>query len=187
MRSITHFTFWMVWVLLIGVLGCTLDRNKAVDTEKDPFHTYQDTRLFFKNVRQLYYEIEERKEAKMNLYRIRERSQTNEYPLINLAIIDNWIKDEAYIYLEPNVFFDEMDPLEVRWEAPTGASGTYKLEVMNKEGMRAFAHRLFEGIRSGQTFYVTIEEQQHPFLDNPKDREAFRKTMSDFYRLTRVL
>jgi hypothetical protein len=172
--------------LLVAMQACRLDRDTPVNQDKDPFRTYQDTRLFFQNVRQLYYDREERPEAKMILYRIKERTTTQEYPLINLTIIDHWIQDEAYIYTECNRFFDEMTPIEVSWESPEGQTGTYTMELMNKEGMLAFSQAIFEGIRLRNSFFILYETDSIPFLEKPRDREAFRKTMSDFYRLTRM-
>lgn len=49
----------------------------------------------------------------MNVYRFSKRVETEDSPLVNLAIADNWRHDEAYPLLEANSFFDGMDTIKV--------------------------------------------------------------------------
>jgi hypothetical protein len=88
-------------IFLISV-SCNADKTKKIDAEKSKFSTSDASELFFKNVRQRYYDREEMAASKLNIYRIQERNQRVDYPHLQLAIVINWRYDEAYILLEPN-------------------------------------------------------------------------------------
>ncbi len=70
-------------------------------------------RIYFKNIRASYYDIEGHKDAKMKIYRYGKRIQESSDPLLNLSIMLSRIKDEAYIYVEPT----EQLPIHMRWES----------------------------------------------------------------------
>lgn len=166
------------------LLACQMDRNKKIDRDKFTFKTGDDTELFFKNIRQSYYDLEENKAAGLNVFRIRSRQQIDSLPVLHLAIVINYLQDEAYILLEPNAALQDHIPLTVLWQDPKdGKTGEYKIEVMNRENMLEFSSQLYEGITAN---YQLSLGSGTPFLANVQHREAFRVTMSDYYRLTRV-
>ncbi len=173
-----------IWILCIVVFfGCQIDKNKTVDREKFTFKTGDDTELFFKNVRQLYYDMEENEAAKFHLFRLKQRVESDSLPTLNLAIVVNYLQDESYIFLEPNEILQQYDPLEINWTDSAGNSGTYKSGLMTREFMLEMASRIYEGIEQNYTFTLSGGS---PILSTIEEREAFRVTMSDYYRLTRV-
>lgn len=177
--------------ILLLLLCCTACKMSGTDKvlEKDlNFSTTDDSELFFKNVRQLYYDLEEVPAANLNVYRIKERFTETEYPLIGLAIVWNWLKDEAYILIEPNEVLSDEDPIIIFWsDRNTGETGTYTYEKGNNMVQLSFATKIYNGLQAGYFFEVLIQEQRQPFLEEVKDREAIRKTLSDYYRLTRTI
>ena len=106
--------------------------------------------------------------------------------MLNLAILVNWIKDESYILIEPNVAVPEGDQLTLEWQNPEGITGNITLQTKNKETMLEFATQVYEGINQGYQFHIKSGDMKIPVLVAQPDREAFRITMSDYYRLTRV-
>ena len=66
---------------------------------------------FFKNVRKSYYEVEERKDQGIDLYRLKGRNQKAEYPLFEFSIVHNWRNDNAFIMLTPNTFIGPDDKM----------------------------------------------------------------------------
>lgn len=176
-----------VLLLFIFLSSCRIDGNDKVDQEELNFKTTDDSEIFFKNVRQLYYDLEEMQAANLNVYRIKERSVSADYPVINLAIVWNWLKDEAYILIEPNETLIEEDPIVVQWKIPdTGESGSLEYSPGNTMVQLSFATELYNGILNNHTFETTVNGLRKPLLDIHKDREAFRKTMADYFRLTRT-
>jgi len=173
--------------LVVFISACRIDGNDTVGQEELNFSTTDDSEIFFKNVRQLYYDLEEIQAANLNVFRIKERSVSEDYPVINLAIVWNWLKDEAYILIEPNEILIEEDPLVVHWRSPvSGEEGIIEYSQGNTMAQLTFANELYNGILNNYTFEIISNGLSEPLLKANKDREAFRKTMADYFRLTRT-
>ena len=169
------------------LLSCRLDGDKAVDRNKFSFRTGDDTELFFKNLRQSYYDLEELKSANLNVFRLKKRPGETGRPVVNVAIVMNWVEDEAYILVEPGVLLQNELSLKVSWkDTVKNETGSVVLEGRGKENMLEFASQLYEGVIARRVFQIEHQGQLVNFLHTPEDREAIRITMSDYYRLTRV-
>ena len=92
-------------IFLIALLfsSCSIDSNKKVPEGTIDFSTRDDTEIFFKNIRQSYYDLMELKEAKLNIFRWSDSPDISK-PTVQLAIIHNWYEDEAFIWIEPKNF-----------------------------------------------------------------------------------
>ena len=107
--------------------------------------------------------------------------------MVNLAIVMNWLKDEAYILVEPGTLLQDESRLRVVWkDTLNNDTGEIVLADRGKGNMLEFASRLYEGIVANRTFQIESQDQLVNFLGISKDREAIRVVMSDYYRLTRV-
>jgi len=174
-------------VILLFLWACNPDKNRKVDQTTISFATNDATKLFFKNVRRTYYEVEEMEAAKMEVYRLNKRVLSQERPIINLAIVNNWRFDEAYVMLEPNNLLD-LANLTLTWKNPeTDTRGEIVFENGNKETYVAFADQVYEQIQLGSQFTTEVQGVQYNVLEQSEDREAFRITMVDYYRLVQRL
>ena len=178
-----HF---LVSILIPSVLiACNPDKNKRADPEKLRFTTTDDAELFFKNLRQKYYDQEDVPAAKLQVFRHSDRTTETEKPHIQLALVVNWRYDEAYLLIEPNEKIDSDHPIEINWEDPElNESGTYIFNNGNKEDHLRFAGQLYDSILDGHTLHYVSPSGPVPFLSLPDERETFRISMFDFYRLT---
>jgi hypothetical protein len=174
-------------LFLLLLFSCNLDKGKHVDKAKLTFKTGSDTQLFFKNVRQSYYDIEENRAAGLNVFRFSDRLLTDQKPIINLAIVVNYLQDEAYVLLEPNEMIGYDGILIRATDEKNNISYNYQLSDMSKVEMLNFAAIIYDGILAGYVFKIELNGEFIPLLNDHKEREAFRITVSDFYRLTRVL
>lgn len=170
-----------VVLLLIVLVACKMDSDKAIDREKFTFKTGDDTELFFKNVRQSNYDLEENKAAKFNVFRHENRLRDVQ-PLINLAIVINYLQDEAYLLVEPSEDLRKLDEILIE----TASGSEIVLSDFSKEGMLEFASQVYEHLLKDDQFQVSMKGEQKSILQDPSDREAFRVTVSDYYRLTRI-
>ena len=180
----------LFWMLLLSFAACNPDKNRRVDAEKTRFTTSDASELFFKNVRQVFYDKTDLPESKLDMYRIGDRSEAEDYPVLNLVIVINWRYDEAYLLTEPNAFLQTMDTLRIAWQDTVQhQSGTYTLTPpANKDAHFKFASEIYRSIQDGQRLSVVAHEGDSiPFLSKYSDREAFRKTMFDYYRLVDLL
>jgi hypothetical protein len=52
--------------------------------------------------------------------------------------------------------------------------------------MLEFGSQIYEAIQAKKSIYVLYKREYVPIFTDEPEQEAFRITMSDFYRLTRV-
>jgi hypothetical protein len=177
-------------LLLIGfsffaLFSCNIDKGKRVDAEKRVYKSNDATKLFFRNVRASYYDKTTLEAAKLDVYRIRTRNLTEEFPVIHLALVNNWLQDEAYIIVEPNGFFSVGDTIRVSWQ------DTMPQEIQfvfgNKDQHTVFADKIYNNMLDGLDMYIHKGSESWPLFPTSKEREAFRVTMIDFYRLVQRL
>ncbi|MEO0552975.1 MAG: hypothetical protein AAF149_07240 [Bacteroidota bacterium] len=171
-------------LILITVFGCDINADKKVTLDNFEFKTGDDTELFFKNVRQSYYDLEENQAAKFNLFRFSDRVVSDSLPILNLAIVINYLQDEAYLFLEPNEILAAYEPLILSWENDTdGTKGQYMLQAMNRDSMLSFSTKIYNSLMTNHELALT---DGTAILSSKKQREAFRITMADYFRLTRL-
>ncbi len=174
-----------VWIFFaFTVLACNPDKQRKVASEQVKFTTSDASELFFRNVRQLYYDKTVMEEAKLDVYRIKERSEAESQPIVNLAIAVNWRFDEAYLLVEPNPFFQHIDTIQVIWQDTVRQEdGIFYFMNGNKEAHFEFASQLYNSLLGAQQLFIINNQERFPLLQNDDEREAFRKTMVDYYRL----
>jgi hypothetical protein len=60
------------------------------------------------------------------------------------------------------------------------------LKERGRERMLEFGSQIYEAIQAKKSIYVLYKREYVPIFTDEPEQEAFRITMSDFYRLTRV-
>ncbi|WP_422007954.1 hypothetical protein [Roseivirga pacifica] len=174
---------------LIIILSCLLlacnNQNQQVESpETISFKTDDSSRLFFRNVRQIAYDKEELTAAKLNIYRYKKRSEEQHIPVLNLALVENWRFDEAYLLIEPNDFIKQ-NTILVKWENPTTAEkGLIEFTASNKESHQLFASKVYEQLTANSRLEIKMENEWHRILHTQEQRDAFTTTVYDYYRLT---
>jgi hypothetical protein len=179
--------FLIVQLLIILLLtGCKIDQDKKVDRSKFQFEIGDDSELFFRNVRQIFYDRSS-PDGTWQAYRFSNRYFGNERPVILPVIVINWLKDEAYLLIDTNELLGEEDYLKVIIsDSSTLKSDTVILNQRGRERMLEFGSQLYEAIQANQQIEVKSRGEFLPVLNEDIDSESFRVTMSDYYRLTRV-
>lgn len=167
------------------LLACKPNNDGTLNLEKPSFKTYDDTELFFKNVRQVYYDLENQENTKLKLYRLKKRiKNAKTHPVLNLTLVHNWRYDEAYLLLEPNAFFENPRQITLHWENPKDKTkGTLQLNAGSKEAMLVFAYQIYQKILLDCKLLVIQADKQTPFLEDKQEREAFRISVADYLRL----
>lgn len=175
------------FLLIIFSFSCNVDLQKKIEVENSKFSTSDASELFFKNVRQTDYDKVEMKEAKLNVFRIQERTPEADYPNLIPAIVINWRHDEAYLLIEPNSLVPQ-DSILIKWiKADTIQQGEYKFHFGDKNDHFTFSSLIYESLVSDHNLFIIKEDDEIPILNKDKDREAFRKTVKDYYRLVELL
>jgi len=174
-------------LLIIPLLtGCKIDRDKKVDRAKFQFEIGDDSELFFRNVRQIYYDRSS-PDGTWQAYRFGDRYTGNDRPVIQPVIVINWLKDEAYLLIETNEALGQEEFLEVIISDSTSSrTDTLILKERGRERMLEFGSKLYEAVMANYKISVLLEDSYIPVLTDKTDREALRVTMADYYRLTRI-
>lgn len=106
--------------------------------------------------------------------------------MITPVIADNWIKDEAYIFLERNAHPDlNVDTLIVQWKNDeTGESGILQMAQPTIQAQYELAQSMYNSLKSGHklTFFSSQKEWKPLFFDR-KDEQNFLITMKDYNAL----
>jgi hypothetical protein len=172
-----------VLVILFSATACKIDRNEIVDRDKFTFRFRDDSYLFFKNVRQIYYDVQDLAAAKWIAYRFSDRYTKDDKPMLTPVIVVDWLKNEAYLLLETNVVLEEQRKLTIREKNANGKYYSYSLSERGRENMLEFATKIYEAILAENPLEIEVNDQPMPFLVDDADRENFRVVMSDYYRL----
>lgn len=173
-------------LIILLLTGCKIDHDKKVDRSKFQFEIGDDSELFFRNVRQIYYDRSS-PDGKWQAYRLSNRYPGEERPVILPVIVINWLMDEAYLLIDTNELLSEEEHLEVIIsDSSTAKSDTIILNQRGRERMLEFGSQLYEAIQANQKIEVKSKGKFLLILNEDIDRETFRITMSDYYRLTRL-
>ncbi len=175
-------------VLLFSLVSCEGGKRKEMRGQEAKFTTSDASELFFKNVRAIQYDKVSMDEAKLDIYRIKDRVEGEDEPVLNVSIVINWRFDEAYVLTEPNAPLQDMDTLRIMWQDTVrNDSGVYQFSNGNKEAHFSLATQLYRNLQNQQALYLLRDEQKIPLMRDKKSREAFRKTMVDYLRLVDLL
>jgi len=178
-----------LFLVLFGfgfIASCQLDRNKKVDRQKFQFKVGADANLFFRNVRQIYYDRES-PDGNWQAYRLSERTKEVRGHGITAVIVIHWLKDEAYLLIEPTgQLADEEIISVVARNSKTDLQDTLRLKERGRERMLEFGSKIYEATQNESQLSVLLKGKYVPLFENDIDREAFRITLSDYYRLTGI-
>lgn len=169
----------LVFVLVMSFFNEKRANNSG--KEPSPMRMTDAERLYFKNVRSPYYDIENRRDAKMTVYRHGKRSKDTNSPTLVFSIIINQLNDEAYIFLEPN--FEEL-PFNVKWSIPEkNQEGEITFEGGDKFAHFEFAQKITPLLLENAIFEVQVKESRIPLWVDEKEKNTVMVTIEDYQKL----
>lgn len=180
----------LLLAFLFIISACSNHKEQIIDKNDYKNSTAPNTLIFFRNMRQSYYDLEEHKPSKSEMFRISERDISEEKPNLNVVIRHAPIQDKAFIMVESNSKLADLDMIVVFWSDSASKSfGKYKLpKRANAKKHFSFATELYQSIQSGQKLEIqTKENGKQALWSEPEASEPFRKTMVDYYRLVNVI
>jgi hypothetical protein len=176
----------LIFILLL-IISCSPDNRKQLTIEDFSFGITHDTGMFFKNVRLLYYDFQEIPPGSGRYaYRFKNRDTSDSQAVLYPTIVVDWLNDEATILIEPNNYPGIPLNLHVKINCEESDEAFIVLDERGKENMLEFANRIYEAIVAGCILSIEIEQEFIPLLESEKSREAFRKTMLDYFNLVRI-
>lgn len=188
------FFVFFSFVCLVSLSTCQNspdqeDPSPETTADRSPFFVDDASHLYFKNMRAYYYDESpgpgNSNADRMNLYQLRRFSNTSDRPILYPLIVDNWIKDEAYLFIEKNAYRGGFkDPLTV---LAIEANDTSLLEL-NRPNMKTqldFAILLEARLEAGQDLLVFDSTGVAvPIFADKQDQLNFLTTLKDYKKLT---
>lgn len=147
--------------------------------EDRTFRVADSNRLYFQNVRSIYYDREVRQDAGMVLYRHRKRLRSDSIPTLDLVIILNPVKDDAYIYFE----LRNADwPIQIRVDS-LAVKKSFDFANGNNQGHFQLFEKLVPLVEENAEFELVLGEKTFPLWAGEKEKESLRAIAEDYLRL----
>ncbi|MEN2280734.1 hypothetical protein AAGF08_01250 [Algoriphagus sp. SE2] len=171
--------FVIASILLVLVLSFFNERRADNTGEARTFKVNSSNRLFFLNLRAINYDREAKVDAKMLLFRHKDRKQDVNSKSLDFVIVLNSSKEEAYIYLEPK----EVDwPLKLKARTDDGIK-EFILENGNTSTFLAYAQELKPSIDQGAKFSINTTNGWIPIWDQQGEIESLKEVLKDYFNL----
>ncbi len=176
------------YLFVFILLACSVNTSKEIDLEKITFSYRDDAYIFFRNIRQSNYNIEVVEEAGWRIYRHEDYPEDTISNYFKTALVVNWRVNKAYPIIEIPKSLNK-EGLEITWkDLNSNKSGTITLSGLQRNSEMEFLTHLYNHIINEHelTWKPKGEKSTTLFFDS-EQKEAFRITMYDFYRLTGIL
>ena len=169
--------------LLVLLVYFTNPKVKQIRSDRANFQVASSDLLYFKNLRQFYYQSRELKDGQFTAFRLKADSLPS-VPL-QFSIVHNWRMDEAYIMLQDK----EDTTLAGGWLILNEGRDTFSLEQINALEHHELAMHLFEVLQEDEDIVHLTEYGQKPKLiwDVERERENVFAVLRDYFKLTGAL
>jgi hypothetical protein len=170
----------LVFVLIMSFFNERRANNSG--KEESPMSITDADRLYFKNVRASYYDIEDRKDAKMTIYRYGKKRASADSIGIGLSILVNKVKDEAYIFVDNS---SKDLPTKLRWSivGQEDKKGELVFEGGDKFQHLDFVEKLYPLLLENTFFELWHNGGFTPVLQEEYQKEALKITITDYFKL----
>lgn len=156
-------------VVLLILCSCHPDKFTKVNAEELAFRTRDDTEIYFKNVRQSAYHLEEREDQGINEYNLKAASGDTLSPVPTLLI--NWRHDTAFL------LFENLSDEASFWID----SATFKFEKGHPRQNTVLSIDLYNSLLDARRMSITLSNRQVPL--SSEQAEQFRTVVFDYLRL----
>ncbi len=185
LRFLSMKLWTLLFLTLIGMLFSNCDRRTKIykGSPSPEYMTSADSRLYFRNVRSLFYIKSVHPGAEIDLYTF--KTETIHRPIFRFFIADNWMYDEAYFMLDQDSGIAEFSSYIISYtDTATNFYHTLQPTAFNKPNFLALGYHLREAIQTNSKIYLRQSDQDSSEIYNHKEhREALRITLTDYEKL----
>lgn len=171
-------------ILAFWFSSCAAPQPQREFTGEKIFRTTQPSRLFFANTRAFGYYRKRPPGTDLDVYNLRKFKSTRKRPMLTPIIVDAYLKDEAYLFIEANEFPGLSDPMTIRIQTDS-ITDTISLISPSRKEQLIFATDFYEGILKGGKVEVMVRDTGFmEIYESRAERAAFLTVVKDYYRLT---
>lgn len=176
-----------LFLVVAVVFSCSVNTSKKVDLEALTFSYTDDAYIFFRNMRQTHYDLEVLEESDWRIYRHQDRQKDTSNFYFSIALVVDWRMNRVYPIIEmPDELKNES--LRIKWEAVEGEDqGEFQLKDMRRSAERLLAAQLYNQAIEDVKMTLISGEFEKPLFANTDQKEAFRISMYDYFRMTALL
>lgn len=167
-------------LILALISSCTLNQDQSISIEDIDFKTRDDTELFFKNIRQSSYDLEENHAASINIFRFKKRTTDCTSLEPNPSIIHHWLRDQAYIWIEIRGKSNFDHPLAIQIILPDGTKRNFQFDGSSPKNHLETAIELFNASLTEATITCEGSEILKPASS---ERANYLLVLNDYFRL----
>ncbi|MCR9099893.1 MAG: hypothetical protein NXI25_08075 [bacterium] len=179
-------TSWAVTGLFLICMACSPDSTeRQMGTGDRRFRTTPPSLLYFKNMRSTQYTVEEQPKSRIELYRLNRFETVTRRPALYPVIANNWLEDEAYLFLQPNDWeAGFLSPLTLSQDT-SWSSEVLQLQPPTPVQQYELGLRLYESLKRGEAWYAAATDSTFaPLFEDGDERSYFLMTVRDYLQLT---
>ncbi|GGZ20728.1 hypothetical protein GCM10007049_11650 [Echinicola pacifica] len=176
--------FGLISVSLVLILSFFDERKSNNSGMLDENSFKASSLIYFQNVRQIHYDIERQAEAKLLLYRHKDRSGSADSIFINLSLIVNRIKDKAYIYAELSPALELLDTVRLRRQSDAGTNEHFSILNGDRRSHELLVNKLMS-LQDREVIEVQVVESWFPIWTSDDAKQALIKTAVDYRELVK--
>ncbi len=180
-------------IFLISFSACSRVYKQEVSEENFQSEMNASDQIFFTNTRQIFYDANSVGENTMTTFKKKNRIIDTKKPILNLAIVRDNKNRKAFIYFDLNDFFEDKMYFEIIWEKSENQqknqpkTGKYVFNGEKKENHFRLATQIRNAMADKKQLFILKNNQKTPILTTEQEKDVFRVTMVDFYRLVGLL
>ena len=164
----THIFIW----LLLLICACHPDKTKTVDESEIRMQTTDASELYFKNVRQSEYVIEEMPDAGMNVF---SRDQLKLVNGLQPVIILNWRNDMAFFFFKQPEDEETMILITINGEK-------FSLDLANQRNHLELGRKIYNATLNEEEILIGDK----PIFSKPESKDSFCRMYFDYLRLVDI-
>lgn len=147
--------------------------------ENRTYRVNDSNRLYFTNIRAIHYHREVRRDAGMTLFRHGKRLRSDTQPTLDLVILLNPVKDDAYILFELK---------NADWPIRLSAKTAMDVQFFdfsdgNNDEHFGLIQKLKPLIQGNAEFELILGSKIFPIWSNEIEKEAVKSVVEDYFRL----
>lgn len=171
----------------IVVFSCSVNTSKKIDVEALTFSYTDDAYIFFRNMRQTNYDLEVLEESDWRIYRHKDRKKDTSSFYFTVALVVDWRMNRVYPIVEMPIELKN-ESVRIQWEALEGnAKGEFQLQSMRRDDERKLAAQIYNQAMEEVKMTFISGDIEKPLFANSAEKEAFRVSMYDYFRMTALL
>ncbi len=165
-----------LFTLIILNVSCITDKEKIVEFENFSFETSDASELYFKNIRESYYHLEEK--GGLKIYRLKKYDDLDTF-LIKPILIYNWRNDLAYVMLESNGSIDLKEEIVISWK-----NESRSWVIRNIKDHFSILNHINNLIKKDETIWITIKGKKILLFSSILEKSYFSLILYDLHKIT---